>query len=444
MTRAGTARRHLRWSSAATTPHPRSTCATRAGPPSAPGSGSRSTGLRRRAPPTNWSRSSGLARRRQEHRRNPGATAPSGTRRRRRGDRVHLAGEGRRRVSPVQLRPSRRRPPGRRRAGDAARLHGAAPPEWHAVRGSRSVVIGRSAIVGRPIALMLTNADSTVTICHSRTRDLAAVCREADILVAAIGRPGMVDASYVKPGAFVIDVGTTPRDGVVVGDVDRESVEPVAGLAHPGSRRSRADDHRDVAAQRAGAGESPPRAGKGLKPMPSLRVRWSEQEARKPYARPFMVTFTADDGTDVGSVALNGADLLYYTQFQTAVLSLAGELFVDAAVEASGDPQRAWLDRIAGLMPENRCDRHHAALDIRRQPGAGFPAGDQRRKAAALRLSMRPVSSSTRSCRRCSRTRRAASFATSRSKLSRTRRTGDAPGWGHSACSSAGRIPARR
>ncbi len=101
------------------------------------------------------------------------------------------------------------------------------------IRGSRAVVIGRSAIVGRPLALMLTNADATVTICHSRTRDLAAVCREADILVAAIGRPGMVDASFVKPGAFVIDVGTTPRDGVVLGDVDRASVEPVAGWLTP-------------------------------------------------------------------------------------------------------------------------------------------------------------------------------------------------------------------
>ena len=101
------------------------------------------------------------------------------------------------------------------------------------LRGSRAVVIGRSAIVGRPLALMLTNADSTVTICHSRTRDLAAVCREADILVAAIGRPRTIDASYVKPGAFVIDVGTTPQDGVLVGDVDRDSVEPVAGWLTP-------------------------------------------------------------------------------------------------------------------------------------------------------------------------------------------------------------------
>ncbi|MGA7989744.1 MAG: bifunctional methylenetetrahydrofolate dehydrogenase/methenyltetrahydrofolate cyclohydrolase FolD [Candidatus Dormiibacterota bacterium] len=101
------------------------------------------------------------------------------------------------------------------------------------IRGSRAVVIGRSAIVGRPLALMLTNADATVTICHSRTRDLPAVCREADILVAAIGRPRMVDASFVKPGAFVIDVGTTSLDGALVGDVDRESVEPVAGWLTP-------------------------------------------------------------------------------------------------------------------------------------------------------------------------------------------------------------------
>jgi methylenetetrahydrofolate dehydrogenase (NADP+) / methenyltetrahydrofolate cyclohydrolase len=101
------------------------------------------------------------------------------------------------------------------------------------LRGSRAVVIGRSAIVGRPLALMLTNADSTVTICHSRTQGLASICREADILVAAIGRPRMLDASYVKPGAFVIDVGTTPRDGVVVGDVDRDAVEPIAGWLTP-------------------------------------------------------------------------------------------------------------------------------------------------------------------------------------------------------------------
>jgi methylenetetrahydrofolate dehydrogenase (NADP+)/methenyltetrahydrofolate cyclohydrolase len=101
------------------------------------------------------------------------------------------------------------------------------------VMGSRAVVIGRSVIVGRPLALLLVNASATVTICHSKTRDLAAVCREADILVAAIGRPGMITADYVKPGAAVVDVGTTPIDGRVVGDVDRASVEPIAGWLTP-------------------------------------------------------------------------------------------------------------------------------------------------------------------------------------------------------------------
>ena len=101
------------------------------------------------------------------------------------------------------------------------------------VAGSRAVVVGRSVIVGRPLALLLINADATVTVCHSKTRDLAAVCREADILVAAIGRPGMITAEYVKPGAAVIDVGTTPVDGQLLGDVDRTSVEPVAGWLTP-------------------------------------------------------------------------------------------------------------------------------------------------------------------------------------------------------------------
>lgn len=101
------------------------------------------------------------------------------------------------------------------------------------ISGARAVVVGRSVIVGRPLALLLVNADATVTVCHSRTRDLAAVCREADILVAAIGRPGMITADFVRPGAAVIDVGTTPVDGRVRGDVDREQVEPIAGWLTP-------------------------------------------------------------------------------------------------------------------------------------------------------------------------------------------------------------------
>jgi methylenetetrahydrofolate dehydrogenase (NADP+) / methenyltetrahydrofolate cyclohydrolase len=75
------------------------------------------------------------------------------------------------------------------------------------IEGARVVVMGRSRIVGLPVALLLLHSNATVTICHSRTRDLAAVAREADILVAAIGRTGMVDSSYIKPGAAVVDVG---------------------------------------------------------------------------------------------------------------------------------------------------------------------------------------------------------------------------------------------
>ncbi|GAC1338163.1 MAG: bifunctional methylenetetrahydrofolate dehydrogenase/methenyltetrahydrofolate cyclohydrolase FolD [Candidatus Dormibacteria bacterium] len=101
------------------------------------------------------------------------------------------------------------------------------------VRGAHAVVTGRSVIVGRPMAQLLLNADATVTVCHSRTTDLAAQCREADILVAAVGRPGLITSAHVKPGACVIDVGTTRVDGVLRGDVDFEAVEQVAGWLTP-------------------------------------------------------------------------------------------------------------------------------------------------------------------------------------------------------------------
>jgi methylenetetrahydrofolate dehydrogenase (NADP+)/methenyltetrahydrofolate cyclohydrolase len=101
------------------------------------------------------------------------------------------------------------------------------------LRGARAVVVGRSALVGRPLGMLLLNADCTITFCHSRTADLASVCRQADILVAATGRPGMITAEYVKQGACVIDVGTTRVGDRLRGDVDRESVEPVAGWLTP-------------------------------------------------------------------------------------------------------------------------------------------------------------------------------------------------------------------
>jgi methylenetetrahydrofolate dehydrogenase (NADP+)/methenyltetrahydrofolate cyclohydrolase len=99
--------------------------------------------------------------------------------------------------------------------------------------GKRAVVVGRSSIVGKPMALMLLERHATVTICHSRTADLPAVCSEADILVAAVGQPKMIDASYVKPGAVVIDVGINRTEQGMVGDVDFDSVEPVASWITP-------------------------------------------------------------------------------------------------------------------------------------------------------------------------------------------------------------------
>ena len=100
--------------------------------------------------------------------------------------------------------------------------------------GKKCVVVGRSNIVGKPMAMLLLHANGTVTICHSRTRDLAAVCREADILVVAIGKADFVGADMVKPGAVVIDVGMNRRaDGKLTGDVNFAEVEPIADAITP-------------------------------------------------------------------------------------------------------------------------------------------------------------------------------------------------------------------
>lgn len=102
------------------------------------------------------------------------------------------------------------------------------------LRGRHAVVVGRSQLVGRPIAALLLDQDCTVTIAHSRTQDLAQVCRTADILVAAVGRPQMITAEHVKLGAIVIDVGINRLpDGRLVGDVDFESVTPIASHITP-------------------------------------------------------------------------------------------------------------------------------------------------------------------------------------------------------------------
>jgi methylenetetrahydrofolate dehydrogenase (NADP+)/methenyltetrahydrofolate cyclohydrolase len=98
--------------------------------------------------------------------------------------------------------------------------------------GKEAVVIGRSEIVGRPMAMLLMHAHATVTICHSRTPDLASHVRRADIVVAAVGRPGIVTPEMVKPGAAVLDVGLTRTDEGIRGDVD-PAVAEVAGHLTP-------------------------------------------------------------------------------------------------------------------------------------------------------------------------------------------------------------------
>jgi methylenetetrahydrofolate dehydrogenase (NADP+) / methenyltetrahydrofolate cyclohydrolase len=103
-----------------------------------------------------------------------------------------------------------------------------------ALAGSRAVVIGRSTIVGKPLALLLLQKDASVTICHSKSRDLPQITRQADILVAAAGRAKLVSAAMVKPGACVIDVGVNRlADGTLAGDVDFEAVKAVAGWITP-------------------------------------------------------------------------------------------------------------------------------------------------------------------------------------------------------------------
>ena len=102
------------------------------------------------------------------------------------------------------------------------------------ISGKECVVVGRSNIVGKPMSMLLLKENGTVTVCHSRTRDLKEVTKRADILVVAIGKPKFIDASYVKDGAVVIDVGIHRcDDGKLCGDVDYASVEPVASAITP-------------------------------------------------------------------------------------------------------------------------------------------------------------------------------------------------------------------
>ena len=101
------------------------------------------------------------------------------------------------------------------------------------LEGAEAVVVGRSQLVGKPLAALLLAANATVTHCHSRTRDLAATCRRADVLIAAAGSPGLVTADMVGEGATVIDVGTNRTESGLTGDVDFDAVAEVAGAITP-------------------------------------------------------------------------------------------------------------------------------------------------------------------------------------------------------------------
>ncbi|MCZ7619625.1 MAG: bifunctional methylenetetrahydrofolate dehydrogenase/methenyltetrahydrofolate cyclohydrolase FolD [Myxococcota bacterium] len=101
------------------------------------------------------------------------------------------------------------------------------------LEGARAVVVGRSTLVGKPVALLLLERHATVTICHSRTRDLAAVCRDADVLIACAGSPLLIRGDWIRPGAAVIDLGVNVVDGQQVGDVDFDEALGIASLITP-------------------------------------------------------------------------------------------------------------------------------------------------------------------------------------------------------------------
>src|SRR4051794_25416437 len=141
------------------------------------------------------------------------------------------------RRTPTGSRPLHRA--GWRRCG---RARGPAPPNGVVgllrrydveLGGAHAVIVGRSEIVGKPQAHLLLEQNCTVTICHSRTRDLPSITRQADILVAAVGRPEMLTAEHVREGAVVIDVGINRLEKGLVGDVDFASVQPKAKLITP-------------------------------------------------------------------------------------------------------------------------------------------------------------------------------------------------------------------
>jgi methylenetetrahydrofolate dehydrogenase (NADP+)/methenyltetrahydrofolate cyclohydrolase len=135
------------------------------------------------------------------------------------------------------------------------------------LEGARAVVVGRSSIVGKPVAQLLLAEHATVTIAHSRTRDLAAVCRQADVLVVAVGRVQLVKGDWIQPGAVVIDVGINRSEaGTLLGDVDTEAakeragwITPVPGGVGPMTIACLLENTVTAAERRLNTGAAPPR-----------------------------------------------------------------------------------------------------------------------------------------------------------------------------------------
>jgi methylenetetrahydrofolate dehydrogenase (NADP+)/methenyltetrahydrofolate cyclohydrolase len=150
----------------------------------------------------------------------------------RRDQQPHQSGQGRRRAHDRQRWSSRARVPGLRPCTPAGVML-LLDEVGVDLQGANAVVIGRSNLFGKPMAQLLLAANATVTVCHSRTGDLADACRRADVLIAAVGRPELVRGDWVKPGAVVIDVGVNRTERGLVGDVAFEEVARVASAITP-------------------------------------------------------------------------------------------------------------------------------------------------------------------------------------------------------------------
>ena len=143
-------------------------------------------------------------------------------------------------------------------------------------------MVGRSDLVGKPVAFLLLERNATVTMCHSRTRDLAGVCSRADVLVAAIGRAEMIGGDFVKPGAAVIDVGINRTEDGLKGDVQFDGRRRARGADHAGAGRRRADDDRDAAPEHGHRRQAASRIaanGEGAGTPTSNRRMWRTRSA---------------------------------------------------------------------------------------------------------------------------------------------------------------------